>query len=206
MFSNSGRSDSTAGSGWRLSGSAAAPAPTARATPSSHQPRIRSSLPSTLSAARTSTILWRSTKSTSTECPDLTNNAGIQNYYFRQAGNIPTTPRNSARCTPGAPLLLANYHALQVSLHHRMSHGFQLDFNYTFSKSIDISSNAERVGPGSNAKLARNQTATSSMPGIPMHQRASLRSTLLTNSMPTGFSNCPSAAAAGLRQRFQSCR
>jgi hypothetical protein len=47
----------------------------------------------------------------------------------------------------------ANYHALQASLHHRMSHGLQFDLNYTFSKSIDISSNAERVGPGSNQSL-----------------------------------------------------
>ncbi|HEY4980091.1 MAG TPA: TonB-dependent receptor [Candidatus Acidoferrum sp.] len=47
----------------------------------------------------------------------------------------------------------SSYHALQASLHHAMSHGFQFDFNYTFSKSIDISSNAERVGAGSNSSL-----------------------------------------------------
>jgi hypothetical protein len=47
----------------------------------------------------------------------------------------------------------ANYHALQVSLHRHLSHGVQFDFNYTFSKSIDISSNAERVGAASNASL-----------------------------------------------------
>jgi hypothetical protein len=47
----------------------------------------------------------------------------------------------------------ANYHALQVSLHHRMSHGVQFDLNYTFSKSIDISSNSERVAPGSSSSL-----------------------------------------------------
>jgi hypothetical protein len=47
----------------------------------------------------------------------------------------------------------ANYHALQASLHHAMSHGVQFDFNYTFSKSIDISSNAERVGAASNSSL-----------------------------------------------------
>jgi hypothetical protein len=34
-----------------------------------------------------------------------------------------------------------------------MSHGLQFDLNYTFSKSIDISSNSERVGPGSNSSL-----------------------------------------------------
>jgi hypothetical protein len=40
----------------------------------------------------------------------------------------------------------ANYHALQVSLRHKMTHGVQFDFNYTFSKSIDVASDAERVG------------------------------------------------------------
>lgn len=40
----------------------------------------------------------------------------------------------------------ANYHALQVNFRHAMSHGVQFDFNYTFSKSIDIMSDAERIG------------------------------------------------------------
>jgi len=40
----------------------------------------------------------------------------------------------------------ASYHALQATLRHRMSHGVQFDFNYTYSKSIDLSSDAERVG------------------------------------------------------------
>jgi hypothetical protein len=40
----------------------------------------------------------------------------------------------------------ANYHALQVNIRHGMQHGIQFDFNYTFSKSIDISSDATRIG------------------------------------------------------------
>ena len=40
----------------------------------------------------------------------------------------------------------ANYNAMQVTLKHRISHGVQFDFNYTYSKSIDLSSDAERVG------------------------------------------------------------
>jgi hypothetical protein len=40
----------------------------------------------------------------------------------------------------------ASYNAAQFSLHHKMSHGVQFDFNYTFSKSIDLASDAERVG------------------------------------------------------------
>lgn len=40
----------------------------------------------------------------------------------------------------------ANYNAMQVVLRKRLSHGVQFDFNYTYSKSIDLSSNAERIG------------------------------------------------------------
>ena len=40
----------------------------------------------------------------------------------------------------------ANYHAMQVNLRHGMSHGVQFDFNYTYSKSIDVFSDATRVG------------------------------------------------------------
>ena len=40
----------------------------------------------------------------------------------------------------------SNYNALQVTLRHQMSHGFQFDFNYTYSKSIDLCSDAERLG------------------------------------------------------------
>ncbi len=40
----------------------------------------------------------------------------------------------------------SNYHALQASLRKQFSHGMQFDFNYTFSKSIDITSAASRVG------------------------------------------------------------
>jgi hypothetical protein len=40
----------------------------------------------------------------------------------------------------------SSYNAMQVSLQHKMSHGLQFDFNYTFAKSLDIASDAERVG------------------------------------------------------------
>jgi Carboxypeptidase regulatory-like domain len=39
----------------------------------------------------------------------------------------------------------AAYNGLQVNLQKRMSHGLQFDFNYTYSKSIDISSDASRI-------------------------------------------------------------
>lgn len=47
----------------------------------------------------------------------------------------------------------SNYNALQVTVHHKMSHGVQFDLNYTLSKALDISSDAERVGPASNGSL-----------------------------------------------------
>jgi hypothetical protein len=40
----------------------------------------------------------------------------------------------------------STYHALQASLRKQFSHGVQFDLNYTFSKSMDITSAASRVG------------------------------------------------------------
>ena len=40
----------------------------------------------------------------------------------------------------------AAYNALEVTLQHKMTHGVQFDYNYTYGKSIDIASDAERVG------------------------------------------------------------
>jgi hypothetical protein len=39
----------------------------------------------------------------------------------------------------------AAYNALQVSLRKHFSHGLQFDFNYTYSKSFDVSSDASRI-------------------------------------------------------------
>jgi hypothetical protein len=39
----------------------------------------------------------------------------------------------------------SSYHSLQLSAHHQMSHGLQLDVNYTFGKSIDMGSDSERA-------------------------------------------------------------
>jgi len=40
----------------------------------------------------------------------------------------------------------SNYHALQILLRKRFTHGLQFDFNYTYSKSEDITSSLERSG------------------------------------------------------------
>jgi hypothetical protein len=39
----------------------------------------------------------------------------------------------------------AGYNAMQASLHKRMARGLQFDLNYTYSKSIDLMSDAERI-------------------------------------------------------------
>jgi hypothetical protein len=39
----------------------------------------------------------------------------------------------------------SSYNALQVTIRRGMTHGLQWDFNYTYSRSLDVGSNAERV-------------------------------------------------------------
>jgi hypothetical protein len=75
-----------------------------------------------------------------------------QNYYFA-GGQYSYYSSQFSSLYAWRSIAPASYNAMQVSLHQKMSHGFQFDFNYTFSKSIDISSNAERISPGSNASL-----------------------------------------------------
>ena len=41
----------------------------------------------------------------------------------------------------------ANYNAMQVNIRKRMSQGVQFDLNYTYSRSIDLESDAERIDP-----------------------------------------------------------
>jgi hypothetical protein len=50
----------------------------------------------------------------------------------------------------------SNYNGLQLTLRHAMAAGLQFDFNYTYSKSIDVGSNAERVNGFESAGLAFN--------------------------------------------------
>ncbi|MGC1448506.1 MAG: carboxypeptidase-like regulatory domain-containing protein [Candidatus Sulfotelmatobacter sp.] len=50
----------------------------------------------------------------------------------------------------------SDYNGLQVSLRHAMSSGLQFDLNYTYSKSIDVGSNAERVNGFESGGLAFN--------------------------------------------------
>ena len=51
----------------------------------------------------------------------------------------------------------SSYNGLQLSVRHAMSSGLQFDLNYTYSKSIDVGSNAERVnGFESSGAVAYN--------------------------------------------------
>jgi len=86
----------------------------------------------------------------------LGDNSGSNTPYFF---NSPPGPGSSPFGTSGkflsnqafsmygwSSIGSSNYHALQVSLRKQFSHGVQFDFNYTFSKSMDITSAASRVG------------------------------------------------------------
>lgn len=50
----------------------------------------------------------------------------------------------------------SSYNGLQLSLRHAMAAGLQFDFNYTYSRSIDEGSNAERVNGFESSGLAFN--------------------------------------------------
>ncbi len=100
------------------------------------------------------TALWQLDQAGS----DFSGNAGIAGALTDASGNpvnyYPTKLGSSAFFNKQFKSLyawrsqgVANYHAMQVTLRKRMSHGLQFDFNYTYSKSIDMGSDAERIGP-----------------------------------------------------------
>ncbi|HXN52556.1 MAG TPA: TonB-dependent receptor [Candidatus Acidoferrum sp.] len=81
---------------------------------------------------------------------------GFRDFSMRDAnGNripyFPATGQNTfvdpqfAALDGWRSMASATYHALQVSLRKHVSHGVQFDLNYTYSKSIDISSDANRI-------------------------------------------------------------
>ena len=81
--------------------------------------------------------------------PDF-NNAGVS--YHGNCGQDPSATIQNCFVNPQYASLYAwrsvgtaSYHALQVNLRKRMTHGVQFDLNYTFSKAIDLESDAERV-------------------------------------------------------------
>ena len=75
------------------------------------------------------------------------------NVYFTTGGQYSYYAPQFSSLYAWRSMAWSSYNALQATLRHHMSHGLQFDVNYTFSKSLDISSDAERVGPGSNGSF-----------------------------------------------------
>ncbi len=72
--------------------------------------------------------------------------SGVPNFYYSKFGpNAFYNPQYSSLYA-WRSIGYSNYNSLQVSLQKRMSHGVLFDFNYTYSKSLDIQSDATSVG------------------------------------------------------------
>lgn len=83
---------------------------------------------------------------------------GISGYnssqsYFTSGGQFSYYAQQFSSLYAWRSMAWSNYNALQATLRHRLSHGVQFDLNYTYSKAIDISSDAERVGAASIGSL-----------------------------------------------------
>jgi hypothetical protein len=83
---------------------------------------------------------------------------GIPGYnsnqlYFTSGGQYSYYAPQFSSLYAWRSMAWSNYNGLQATLRHRMSHGIQFDLNYTWSKAIDISSDAERVGAASIGSL-----------------------------------------------------
>jgi len=82
----------------------------------------------------------------------LGDNAGSGSYFFNgplglQGNGSGQFLNNQAISMYGwSSIGSSSYHALQVNVRKQVSHGLQFDLNYTYSKSIDITSAASRVG------------------------------------------------------------
>jgi hypothetical protein len=66
-------------------------------------------------------------------------------YYAVGGPNAFYTPQYASLSTLRT-IGFSNYNAMQLTLRHQVNRGFQFDFNYTYSKSIDLCSDAERLG------------------------------------------------------------
>ena len=103
--------------------------------------------PSTLQAAYSFFSCFSGNETTALQLLDqgyLTNGAG-QSIYG-PGGPYSFMSSQFAALYAWRSLSTASYNAMQITFRHHLSHGLQFDFNYTFSKSIDISSDANRIG------------------------------------------------------------
>ena len=77
---------------------------------------------------------------------DFNGGAGLGCYYNCPAGYVSKFWQNQFSSLYALSSIgMSYYNAGQVTLRHPMSHGLQFDLNYTFSKSIDMGSDAERT-------------------------------------------------------------
>jgi hypothetical protein len=80
---------------------------------------------------------------------DFSGNAGVLGesgtYYAPRGGANTFFNRQFHSLYSWRSIGNASYNAMQVNLRKRLSQGVQFDFNYTYSKSIDLQSDAERV-------------------------------------------------------------
>jgi hypothetical protein len=68
-------------------------------------------------------------------------------YYGCPAGHVSRFyPNQFASLYSLASVGMSYYHSAQLTVHHPTSHGLQFDLSYSFSKSIDWGSDAERAG------------------------------------------------------------
>jgi hypothetical protein len=82
----------------------------------------------------------------------LGDNIGSGSYYFNGPPGL--LKNNSGQFLNNQAISMygwssigsSSYHALQANLRKQFSHGVQFDLNYTYSKSLDITSAASRVG------------------------------------------------------------
>jgi hypothetical protein len=85
----------------------------------------------------------------------LGDNSGSNTSYFFNAPPVQSAPyglsgkylsNQAFSAYAWSSIGTSSYHALQVNLRKQLTHGVQFDVNYTFSKSIDFTSAASRVG------------------------------------------------------------
>ncbi len=73
-------------------------------------------------------------------------NGAPANFYYTKLGPYAFYNQQYSSLYGWRSIGYSNYNAFQLTLTKRMSHGLLLDFNYTFSKSFDIGSDATSVG------------------------------------------------------------
>jgi hypothetical protein len=75
------------------------------------------------------------------------NNNGVTPPCINPADTVPYWDPQFSSLFAWSSIGNSSYNAGQVTLRHPMSHGLQVDFSYTYSKSLDLGSDTERTNP-----------------------------------------------------------